>query len=112
MRVTWYLWTQIPCYHDIACHAVVGCDSVVDCDDTVRTGSGPRAVNCNSGSEQNIVGCNVRLVEVSQENVACFENDCQDEANENGLEILKLVPCKPRKGIKVLSPIYLCRTVT
>ncbi len=83
-----------------ACHAVVGCDSVVGCDtevdlcnavadcvDIVGTGSGrgPRAVDCNSGGEQNIVGCNVRLVEVSQENVACFENDCQDEANENAL---------------------------
>ena len=48
---------------------------------------------------------NVRLVEVSEDNVVCFENDHQGEANETGSNS-EANTMKPKIGIKVLVPIF------
>jgi hypothetical protein len=59
----------------VGCDAVVagGGDDVVGCDDIVQT-----------GELEVDVEYNVRLVEVSEDNVVCFENDHQGEADETG----------------------------
>ena len=66
--------TVVGCDAELGCDAVVaGGDDVVGCDDIVQT-----------GELEVDVEYNVRLVEVSEDNVVCFENDHQGEANQTG----------------------------
>lgn len=62
-----------------SCAAVVDSNAMVWCVD-IQTDSEAGRVSdfYNSSGEQNTAECNVRLVEVSEENIV--ENNCQDEA--------------------------------
>ena len=72
--------------------SVVGCDEVVGCDAELRydavVAGGDDVVGCDdivqTGELEVDVEYNVRLVEVSEDNVVCFENDHQGEANQTG----------------------------
>ena len=62
-----------------SCAAVVDSNVMVGCVDIQTDSEAGRASDFyNSSGEQNTVECNVRLVEVSEENIV--ENNCQDEA--------------------------------